>query len=646
MSNKSTFKASPEFEDEAHFSSFNQYKNVYDFSIADKERFWSGEARELFWFELWKEAKQGKAQNSKWYVGGKTNLSYNCLDKHLTTEKRNKAAIIWESESGETKILTYQLLFSQVCRFSNLLKKIGVKKGDYILIYMGVMPEAIIAMLACSRIGAVHSVVNSELSSDALAERINYLNCKYLITQDFVLKKGNQLNLRSRVEDAIKNSFSVEKIILYKRSKEEFKLNEKEIIWQDEIEKVSDDCSAVPLQSQHPLFCMFINGANGELINIFHLTGGYMVQTYISAKWIFDLKGNDIMWSVSDISWITGHTYSIFGPLLNGVTSFLYEGVPIFPEPDKYWQLISKYRINILHINPTTVRALLKLGNEWIFRHDISSLRLIGVKGETIKKDTWLWLYENIGKRKCPIVTTWQQTETGTSLISPLPGAAEFKPGYTSSPFPGVEIDIVDLKGNPVNDGEGGYLIIKDSWPSMFKVSGDEKESSINFYWKLFKGNYFTGDAAIRNEDGFIKILGRVDDVIKTAGNRVGGSEIEKVLLLHPSVKEAAVVKRPDEITENAIVVFVSLSDVEGTPLLKEELRNFIAEKIGSIAKPNELNFLPSLPKLENGKYDRSLLRKIAQEGLKELSGEEADHQNILEKLREDYQTSFGENNN
>ena len=646
MSNKSTFKASPEFEDEAHFSSFNQYKNVYDFSIADKERFWSGEARELFWFELWKEAKQGKAQNSKWYVGGKTNLCYNCLDKHLATEKRNKAAIIWESESGETKILTYQLLSSQVCRFSNLLKKIGVKKGDYILIYMGVIPEAIIAMLACSRIGAVHSVVNSELSSDALAERINYLNCKYLITQDFVLKKGNQLNLRSRVEDAIKNSFSVEKIILYKRSKEEFKLNEKEIIWQDEIEKVSDDCSAVPLQSQHPLFCMFINGANGELINIFHLTGGYMVQTYISAKWIFDLKGNDIMWSVSDISWITGHTYSIFGPLLNGVTSFLYEGVPIFPEPDKYWQLISKYRINILHINPTTVRALLKLGNEWIFRHDISSLRLIGVKGETIKKDTWLWLYENIGKRKCPIVTTWQQTETGTSLISPLPGAAEFKPGYTSSPFPGVEIDIVDLKGNPVNDGEGGYLIIKDSWPSMFKVSGDEKESSINFYWKLFKGNYFTGDAAIRNEDGFIKILGRVDDVIKTAGNRVGGSEIEKVLLLHPSVKEAAVVKRPDEITENAIVVFVSLSDVEGTPLLKEELRNFIAEKSGSIAKPNELNFLPSLPKLENGKYDRSLLRKIAQEGLKELSGEEADHQNILEKLREDYQTSFGENNN
>ena len=646
LSDKDIFLASEEFKEDAHFSSFNQYKNVYDFSVADKERFWSGEARELFWFELWRDTKQGKAQSSKWYVGGKTNLSYNCLDKHLATERRNKAAIIWESESGETKILTYQLLFSQVCRFSNLLKKIGVKKGDHILIYMGVIPEAIVAMLACSRIGAVHSVVNSELSSDALAERIKYLSCKYLITQDFVLKKGNQISLKAKVDDAIKKSSSVEKIILYRRSKEGLKPNEKEIIWQEEIEKVSDDCDALPVQSQHPLFSMFTNSSNGDLINIYHLTGGYMVQTYISAKWIFDLKGNDIIWSVSDISWITGHTYSVFGPLLNGVTSFLYEGVPIFPEPDKYWQLISKYRINILHINPTTVRALLKLGNEWVFRHDISSLRLLGIKGETIKKDTWLWLYENIGKRKCPIVTTWQQTETGTSLISPLPGASEFKPGYTSSPFPGVEIDILDINGNSVQDGEGGYLVIKDSWPSMFKIGCDEKEQSLYFYWKLFKGKYFTGDAAIREKDGFIKILGRVDDVIKTAGNRVGGSEIEKVLLLHPAVKEAAVVKRPDEITENAIVVFVSLNDVEGTPLLKEELRNFVAEKIGSIAKPDELNFLPSLPRLENGKYDRSQLRKIAQEGLKELSGEEADHQSILEKLREDYQSSFGKNNN
>jgi len=640
-STEEIFIATDEFREDAHFSSFNQYKNVYEFSVADKERFWSGEARELHWFNLWKEVRQGKANNSKWFVGGKTNISFNCLDRHLPTEKRNKAAIIWESESGESKILTYQLLFTQVCKFANVLKNIGVKKGDYVIIYMGVIPEAIISMLACSRIGAVHSVVNSDLNSNALSERINHLSCKFLITQDYVLKKGNQTNLKVKVDIALKSSTSVEKIVVYKRSKEEAKtISEKEFIWQNEIEKVSDECEAVPLQSQHSLFSMFTNGSNGDLVNIFHSTGGYMVQSYLTAKWIFDLKGNDIIWSVSEISWISGHTYSIYGPLLNGVTTFLYEGVPIFPEPDKYWQLISKYRINILYINPTTIRALLKLGNDWVFKHDISSLRLLGIKSETIKEDTWIWLYENIGKRKCPVIYTWLQAETGTALISPLPGASEFKPGYTSCPFPGVEIDIVDINGNSVNEGEGGYLIVKDSWPSMYNINKDEKEETILNCWKQFKGNYFTGDAAIKVAGGYIKILGRVDDVIKTAGNRVGGSEIEKTLQMHPSVKDAVVVKRADEIVENAIVAFIALNNVEATPLLKEELRNFVADKISSIAKPDDLIFIPSIPKLKSGETDRGQLRIIAQEKLKELSGEEARHQIILEKLREDYQSA------
>ena len=636
------FAATVEFKEDAHFSSFNQYKNVYEFSIADKERFWSGEARELYWFNLWKEVKQGKAFNSKWFVGGKTNVSYNCLDRHLPTEKRNKAAIIWESETGESKILTYQLLFTQVCKFANLLKKIGVQKGDYVIVYMGVIPEAVIAMLACSRIGAIHSVVYSDLSSHALAERINNLSSKYLITQDYVLKKGNEINLKSKVDVALQNSGSIERVVVFKRSKSETKaVSEREIVWQNEIEKVSEDCEAVPLQSQHPLFSMFTNGPKGDLVNILHQTGGYMVQSYLSAKWIFDLKGNDIFWSVSDLSWISGHSYSIYGPLLNGVTTFLYEGIPIYPEPDRYWQLISKYRINILYINPTTIRALRKLGNEWVFKHDISSLRLIGIKGETIKRDTWLWLYENIGKNKCPVVDTWLQTETGSIIVSPLPGASELKPGYTSCPFPGIEIDIVDIYGNSVNEGGGGYLIIKDSWPSMFATERREKEETNLNSWKQFKGNYFTGDAAIRDKSNYIKILGRVDDVIKAAGNRVGGSEIEKVLLTHPAVREAVVVKRSDEIIENAIVTFVTLNKDEGTLLLKEELRNFIAEEIGSIAKPDDLFFLPELPRLENGKIDRSLLRQKAKEGLKELTGEEAEHQNILEKLREDYQKIF-----
>jgi acetyl-CoA synthetase len=366
-----------------------------------------------------------------------------------------------------------------------------------------------------------------------------------------------------------------------------------------------------------------------------------MVQTYLTSKWIFDIKGNDIIWSASDIGWISGHSYGVYGPLLNGITTFLYEGVPIYPEPDKYWQLISKYRINILYINPTTVRALMKLGNDWTLKHDLSSLRLLAVKGETIKPDTWLWLYENIGKGRCPMVDSWLQTETGAIVISPLPGASEMKPGYTNCPFPGIEIDIVDIEGNSINEGESGYLIIKDSWPSMFTINEDEKAVTELNCWKQFEGNYFTGDAAVKNENGFIKILGRVDDVIKAAGNRVGGSEIEKLLLSHPAVKEAAVVKRVDEIIENAIIAFVLLNNPPGTPLLKEELRNYVSENIGSIAKPDELIFLDSIPKLENNKIDRKTLREKAKENLKEFSGEEAEHQKMLEKLREDYQKIY-----
>lgn len=641
--NELLFRASEKFKDEAHFSSFNQYKNVYEFSIADKERFWSAEARELYWFNLWKEVKTGNGFNSRWFVDGKTNLSYNCLDRHLSTEKRNKAAIIWESESGESRILTYQLLFTQVCKFSNLLKKIGVKQGDYVIIYMSVFPEAVIAMLACSRIGAIHSFVYCEYSSYALSQRIDELKCRFIITQDFVQKKGNQLDLKSKVDSAVKSTSSIEKVIVYLRSKDpSLKINpDKEIIWQNEVEKVPDDCEAIPVLSQHPLFSLFTNGPKGDLMNIHHLTGGYMVQTYLTCKWIFDIKANDIIWSASDIGWISGHSYGVYGPLLNGVTTFLYEGVPIYPEADKYWQLISKYRINILYINPTTIRALMKLGNEWVLKHDLSSLRLLAIKGETIKPDAWLWLYENIGRGACPLVDTWLQTETGAIVISPLPGASELKPAYTSCPFPGIETDIVDIDGKSVNYGEAGYLILKDSWPAMFSIKNDEKENENPNCRKPFEGNYFTGDAALKDEHGFIKILGRVDNVIKAAGNRVGSSEIEKVLLSHSAVKEAVVVKRADEIIENAIVAFVTLNSLQPTPLLKEELRNYVADRIGPIAKPDELIFLDSMPGIEDNKIDRKILREKAKEGLKELTGTEAEHQKMLEKLREDYQKNY-----
>ena len=638
------FVSSEEFKKQAYFTTHHQYKKIYRFSIEDSEKFWSNTARELNWFKMWNKIKQGKAFSSKWFVGAKTNITYNCLDVHLDGEKRNKAALIWESEDGETKIFTYQLLFTYVCNFANALKKLGVKKGDNIIIYMGMVPEAVIAMLACLRIGAIHSVVFSELSSVALSKRIINLECKLIITQDFLLRKGNIIPVKEKVDKAVDGNENIENVIVFNRLKDSNIIMhpERDKFWQDVLTDAPIDCDAAQLDAQHPAFSLFTNGPKGDPVKILHRTGGYMVQAYLSSKWNYDLKNEDIIWTASDLAWISSHTYSVYGPLLNGVTTFIYEGNPIYPEPDRFWQLISKYRINVFNTAPTLLRAFLKLGDEWANKHELSSLRLLGTISEPVKPETWLWFYKVIGKEKLPIVNSWMQTETGTIIISPMPGASEMKPGLTCYPFPGVEIDIVDLNGNPVDEGEGGYLIIKDSWPSMFTTEVVEKTEVKLNCWNQFKGSYFTGDAVIKEKGGFIRILGRVDDVIKTAGNRVGGSEIENILLTHESVKEAAVVKRPDEVIGNAIIAYVSLvEEAEESLLLKEELRNYVVENIGSLAKPDELNFISKLPKLENGKINRRLLRKMSLEGTPELKGKEEENFNILEKLREDYQKIY-----
>ncbi|GBD87412.1 acetyl-coenzyme A synthetase [bacterium BMS3Abin03] len=637
------FNPPDDFKKEAYFTSYHQYKKIYRFSVEDSERFWSNTAKELYWFKLWKEIKQGKAFNSKWFIGAKTNIAYNCLDVHLDANRRNKAALIWESEDGETKIFTYQLLFTQVAAFANVLKKHGVGKGDNVLIFMGMVPEAVIAMLACARIGAVHSVIYSGLSAKALENRVGALKCEVIITQDYAPRKGNFIPVKENVNKAIENLNFVKHVIVYQRNKDaSINLHNREHLWSEELMSVSADCNATEVIAQHPVFSMFTNGPKGDLVKILHRTGGYMVQAYLSSKWIFDLKDGDIFWSTSDIGWISGHTYSIYGPLLNGITTFIYEGSPIYPEPDRFWQIISKYRINIFHTAPTTLRGLLKQGDEWIEKHDLSSIKLLGTKGEPIKVETWLWYYRAIGKLSCPVVNTWLQTETGSILISPFPGASGMKPGYTCCPFPGIELDIVDIKGIPVKDGEGGYLIVKDSWPSMFFTDKEEKAETKLNCWNQFKGSYFTGDAAVKEKNGYIKILGRVDDVIKTGGHRVGGSEIEKILLNHESVKEAVIVKRPDEVIGNAIIAFVSLKKgFEGTLLLKEELRNYVQENIGAIAKPNEMRFLDTMPKLDNGKTNRHILREKAIEGTYEPKGEEAGYFRILENLREEYQKIY-----
>jgi len=494
------------------------------------------------------------------------------------------------------------------------------------------------------RIGAVHSVVYSELSSTALSKRIKELECKIVITQDYLLRKGVFIPLKEKADDAVEGNENVKHVVVFNRSKENiYKMHPvRDKLWQDVLKNAPVDCKAVELDSQHPAFSLFTNGPKGDPLKIMHLTAGYMVQAHLSSKWIYDLKEEDIVWITSDIAWVSSHTYSICGPLLNGATTFIYEGNPIYPQPSRYWQMISKYRINVFCTTPTLLRAFLKLGDEWIGKHDLSSIRLLGTISEPIKPETWLWYYKTIGKENTPIINSWLQTETGSILISPMPGAAEMRPGLTSSPFPGVEIDIVDLTGNPVDDGEGGYLIIKGSWPSMFTTEREEKPETKLNCWNQFKGSYFTGDAAIKEGSGYIRILGRVDDVIKTASNRVGGSEIENILLTHESVKEAAVVKRPDEVIGNAIIAYVSLiEEAEESLLLKEELRNYVVENIGSLAKPDELNFISKLPKLENGKINRRLLRKMSLEGTPALKGREEEVFNILEKLREDYQKIY-----
>ncbi len=635
---------SENFKKQAYFSSHHQYKKIYRYSLEYSEKFWGNSAKELHWYKLWSKVKQGKAFNSKWFVGAKTNLSYNCLDVHLDANKRNKAALIWESEDGETKILTYQLLYSNVCNFANALKKSGIKKGDNILIYMGMIPESVIAMLACTRIGAIHSVIYSGLSIAALSKRITDLEPKLIITQDFILKQGSYIPLKECIDKALEKNDIVKNVIVFNRHKEEnLKLNSgRDILWQNFISLSPGDCEAVQLFSQHPAFSLFTSGPKGEPVKILHRTGGYMVQSYLSSKWIYDLKDDDIIWNTSDIAWISSHTYSVYGPLLNGVTSFMYEGSPVHPQPDRVWQLISKYKINIFNTYPTLLKAFSKMGEDWVSKHDLSSLRLIGTISEAIKSDTWQWFNKLVGNENIPVINSWIQTETGSILLSPMPGAAEMRPGLICYPFPGVEIDIVDINGNPVSEEQGGYLIIKDSWPSMFTTDSDEiTETKLNC-WEQFKGNYFTGDAAIKEKDEFISILGRVDDVIKTAGNRVGGDEIENILMTYEGVREAAVVKRPDEIIGNAIIAFISLVEgKEETLLLKEELKNFVAVTIGNLAKPTELNFLSKLPRLETGRINRRLLRKIALDGTPAFKGKEEENFNILEKLREDYQKIY-----
>ena len=611
---KRIFKPKKEFVGQAIIKSHAEYKRLCNKAEKDPDGFWGNLAKELVWAKPWKKVLTWKRPYAKWFVGGKINISYNCLDRHLGTARKNKAAIIWEGEPGDSRTLTFQDLHREVCKFANVLKSLGVVSGDRVSIYLPMIPELPIAMLACARIGAIHSVIFGGFSASAVKDRVNDAGAVLVITADGGFRKGAVVTLKEKVDEALKETPSVQKTIVVKRTKTDVIMqNDRDFWWHDLMAGASHQCKPAPLDSEHPLFTLYTSGTTGKPKGVLHSTAGYLLGTMITARWIFDLKETDTYWCTADIGWVTGHSYVLYGILANGVTSVMYEGVPTYPAPDRIWEIVEKYKVNVFYTAPTAIRALIKLGKEWPLRHDLSSLRLLGTVGEPINPEAWIWYHEVIGKKRCPIVDTWWQTETGAIMITPLPGAIPTKPGSATVPFPGISADVVDKNGKSAPLGTGGYLVIKKPWPSMLRGVWGDPERYQKQYWSDIPGVYFTGDGARRDKDGYFWVMGRVDDVINVAGHRLGTMEIESALVSHPMVAEAAVVGRPDEMKGTGIVAFVTLS--LGNPpsdKLKDALKAHVAKEIGQIARPDEIRFAENLPKTRSGKIMRRLLRDIA----------------------------------
>ncbi len=612
-----SFPPPPEFSKNAHIRSKEDYDKLCAQAAADPEAFWADIARQLHWFKPWDKVLEWNSPWAKWFLGGKINLSYNCLDRHVATWRKNKAAIIWESEPGEVRTLTYQQLLSEVCKFANVLKSLGIKAGDRVAIYMGMCPELPVAMLACARIGAVHSVIFGGFSANALVDRITDQEAVAVITQDGSYRRGSEVKLKPAVDEALDRCPTVKHVIIYKRTGTEVAWKEgRDHWWHDLMAKASDNCPAEPLDSEHPLYILYTSGTTGKPKGIVHTTGGYSVGTYITTKWVFDLKEDDTFWCTADIGWVTGHSYIVYGPLQNGATCVMYEGAPNWPAFDRFWAIIEKHKVNTLYTAPTAIRTFIKWGDEWPKKHDLSSLRLLGTVGEPINPEAWMWYREVIGGNRCPIVDTWWQTETGCILIAPIPGAVATKPGSATRPLPGIAAEVVTRSGERVPLGSGGYLVIKKPWPSMLRTVYGDPERYIRQYWSDIPGVYFTGDGAREDKDGYFWIMGRVDDVLNVSGHRLSTMEIESALVAHPKVAEAAVVGRPDEMKGQAVAAFVTLEmGHNASPELKEELRLWVAKEIGAMAKPDDIRFTDQLPKTRSGKIMRRLLRELASSG-------------------------------
>ena len=603
---------------------------------ANPEDFWARMAEELHWFKKWETVLEWQAPHAQWFVGGKINISDNCLDRHLVTWRRNKAALIWEGEPGDKRTFTYQQLHREVCRFANVLKRMGITKGDRVALYMPLIPELAISMLACARIGATHSVIFGGFSSAALIDRMNDASCKLIVTADGGWRRGSEVKLKPAVDQALKQTPSVKSCIVVSRTKQRIHMEVgRDHWWHELMETVDANCPAEELDSEHPLFILYTSGTTGKPKGILHTTAGYLLQSHLTTKWVFDLKDEDIYWCTADIGWVTGHSYVVYGPLSNGATVLMYEGAPNYPEPDRFWSIVEQHRVNIIYTAPTAIRAFIKWGEHWPLKHDLSSLRLLGTVGEPINPEAWMWYREVIGKGRCPIVDTWWQTETGSIMITPLPGATPTKPGSATKPFPGIEVDVMTRDGKTVGANEGGYLVIKRPWPSMLRTIWGDDDRYREQYWSQIDGIYFAGDGARRDENGYFWIMGRIDDVINVSGHRLGTAEVESALVSHAAVAEAAVVGRPDELKGSAIVAFVTLEGSHSaSEQLKQDLRAHVAREIGALARPDEIRFSDVLPKTRSGKIMRRLLREIATSGSVAGDVTTLEDFSVLEKLR------------
>jgi acetyl-CoA synthetase len=617
------FVPSKEFSARAHVTSHAEYLSLYTTSLNDPDTFWREQTTDLVFRETWKKFSEWELPKAKFFVGAKLNLTESCLDRHLTTHRRTKAAIVWEGEPGDVRTLTYFELHREVVRLSAALIDLGVLPGDRVAIYMGMIPETMMAMLACARIGAVHSVVFGGFSADSLRDRINDCKAKVLLTQDAAWRRGNVVQLKKMADEALAQTPSIEKVVVYRRMDEQkapVSMKEGRDIWWNDLLSRAPSAAALAkakkpdaFDAEHPLFILYTSGSTGKPKGVLHTTAGYLVGAHVTTKYVFDMKDEDLYWCTADVGWVTGHSYIVYGPLSNGASCMVYEGAPNFPDPGRFWNIIERHGVSILYTAPTAIRAFIRWGDEWPQKSDLSSLRLLGSVGEPINPEAWTWYHRVIGGGRCPIVDTWWQTETGSIMLTTLPGASYSKPGSTGLPMFGVDIAVVKDRGEECGPNEGGKLVIRRPWPSMARTLWGDDQRYKDVYWTPMKDVYFTGDGARKDEDGYFWVVGRIDDVLNVAGHRIGTAEIESALVSHPAVAEAAAVGKPDELKGQALVVFVTLKQGQtASKELNQKLAEHIDKEIGKFARPDQIRFTDSLPKTRSGKIMRRLLKDIA----------------------------------